>query len=42
MASTAVAFDVLQSDLSVEHVAVSDPWVLQRLPAQVYQQLSGD
>jgi DEAD/DEAH box helicase domain-containing protein len=41
-AAQAVAFDVLQSDLSVEHVEVSDPWVLQRLPAQVYQQLSGD
>ena len=38
----AVALDELQSDLSVAHVSVSDPWVLQRIPAQVYHQLSDE
>jgi hypothetical protein len=39
-ATQAEAYDELLSDHGVTSAAVTDPWVLQRIPAQVYQRLA--
>lgn len=39
-ATQAEAYDELLSEFGVETAAVTDPWVLQRIPAQVYQRLA--
>jgi DEAD/DEAH box helicase domain-containing protein len=35
-----LAFDEVQTDFGVETVGITDPWVLQRIPAQVFQWLA--
>jgi DEAD/DEAH box helicase domain-containing protein len=35
-----LAFDEVQTDYSTESVGVTDPWILQRIPAQVFQWLA--
>ena len=36
------AYDTVQSERGVDDVMMSDVWVLQRLPAQIYQLLAND